>query len=124
MRVSVEVVIGLDASSYESLSDRPYRREWSFQLVRNRCDEICADRRDGGARAGRASGRKKAQREQRDPRADDDEAPPGAARRQHERRIPCGTRGDSPGPLREIDRWIDRNQCGVEEQERKGTRGD
>ena len=90
----------------------------------DRGDEIGPHRRDGRARAGRARGGKEAERKKRNPRADDDQAPPGAARRQHERRVAGGTGCDSPRPLREIGRWIDRDQRGVEEQERKGARRD
>ena len=92
--------------------------------MRDGGDEIGAYGGDGGAGACRARGREQAEREERDPRADDDEAPPRAARRQHERRIAGGTRGDGPGPLREIGRWIDRDQRRVEEQERERARRD
>ena len=84
VRVAVEVLVGLDAASHQGLSDCPYRGERRFQFVRDGGDEVGAHGRDGGARPCRAGRCEKTERQQRDARADHDEASPCAARREHE----------------------------------------
>ncbi len=71
VRVPLQVVVGLDASSHQRLSHRPDRRERRLQLVGDRGDEIGANRRDGGACPCRAGGGDEAEREQSDACADD-----------------------------------------------------